>query len=109
MNRRGWAELGTRTAVVRGAGGLIGWVISLDVDWSEKASSSQCAPSPGARCSSPMGCASSLTMGCLAGQPVLVRSSRSSLSRDLVLAAGDLTVARPADGTSKIDGRMRVT
>ena len=47
MNRRGWAELGARTAVVGGAGGLIGWVISLDVDWSVKASYSQCAPSPG--------------------------------------------------------------
>lgn len=47
MAGRGRAGLAGRTAVAAGAGVVIGWVISVDLDWSDTASRHECAQSTG--------------------------------------------------------------
>ncbi|MBO0823761.1 MAG: hypothetical protein J2P27_07855 [Actinobacteria bacterium] len=47
MEPNGWVYRASTIGAVAVAGGLIGWVISLDVDWSAAASSRECPPAPG--------------------------------------------------------------
>lgn len=47
MERHGWVYRASAVGGVAVAGAVIGWVISLDVDWSAAASDRECAQSPG--------------------------------------------------------------